>query len=92
VEAGTYRIRAEAEVVPGEVNIENNVFIDGQVTLLSRPPQRFTFFFLFIPVFLLVVVASLVLFMLIFMLGYLRRRRKKKPTRRSYVIISHPHV
>lgn len=92
VEAGTYRIRAEAEVVPGEVNTGNNVFIDGQVTLLARPPQRFTFFLLLIPIFLLIVVASLVLFMLIIMLGYLRRRRKKKPTRRSYVIISHPHV
>ena len=37
-EAGTYRIRAVAEAVPGEVNTENNAFIDGQVTLRVGPP------------------------------------------------------
>ena len=43
VEAGTYRIRAVAEVVPGEVNTENNVFIDGQVTLQVRPSGMLPF-------------------------------------------------
>ncbi len=33
---GTYLIWAFAEIVPGEVNVENNVFIDGKVTLISE--------------------------------------------------------
>jgi len=92
VEAGTYRIRAEADVVPGEVNTGNNVFINGQVTLLPRPPQRFTFFYLLILIFFLMLVASLVLVMFLVMSGCLRRRRKKRSTRHSYVIIAHPHI
>ncbi len=35
---GNYTIWASAEIVPGEVNIENNRFVDGTVTLLPRPP------------------------------------------------------
>jgi len=36
--AGNYTIWASAEIVPGEVNLENNRFVDGTVTLLPRPP------------------------------------------------------
>jgi hypothetical protein len=36
--AGNYTIWASAEIVHGEVNLENNLFVDGTVTLLSRPP------------------------------------------------------
>ena len=92
LEAGTYRIRAEAEVVIGEVDTANNVFMDGQVTLLARPPQRFTFFYLLILMFVLILLASLVLVMFLVMLGCLRRRRRKKRPRHSYVIIGHPHI
>jgi len=31
---GNYTIWAFAEFVPGEVNVANNIFIDGNVTLL----------------------------------------------------------
>jgi len=37
VAEGSYVIGASAEPVPGEVNVENNVFTDGIVTLLTRP-------------------------------------------------------
>ena len=37
VEEGVYVIWAFAEIVPGEVNTENNRFVDGSVMLLSRP-------------------------------------------------------
>jgi len=36
--AGSYIIWASAEIVPEEVNIENNCFVNGMVTLLSKPP------------------------------------------------------
>jgi hypothetical protein len=36
--AGTYVIWAFAEFVPGEVNVLNNIFTNGKVTLLSKPP------------------------------------------------------
>jgi hypothetical protein len=91
VEAGTYRIRGEAEVVPGEFNTANNVFSDGQVTLLSMAPQRFPYFYLLILMFFLILVASLVLAIFLAILFHLRRR-KKKPTQHSYVIITHPHI
>jgi hypothetical protein len=36
--AGSYIIWASAEIVTEEVNIENNRFVNGMVTLLSKPP------------------------------------------------------
>jgi hypothetical protein len=38
LEAGSYIIWASAEIVTEEVNIENNRFVNGMVTLLSKPP------------------------------------------------------
>jgi len=35
VEPGIYTIKAEAVAVPGETNLDNNVFIDGSVTVRS---------------------------------------------------------
>jgi len=35
---GIYTIWAFADSVPGEVNVTNNAFINGNVTLLSKPP------------------------------------------------------
>lgn len=74
-----------------EVNTANNVLVDGQVTLLSRPAQRFTFSYLLVLIYLLILFASVVLAMFLVTFFYLKRKRKKKP-RRSYTIIVHPHV
>jgi hypothetical protein len=38
VSPGNYTIWALAEFVPEEVNVTNNVFTDGKVTLLPKPP------------------------------------------------------
>ena len=93
VEAGTYRIRAEAEVVPGEVNTENNLFLDGQVTLQQRLAPSSTLFYVLILLLFLALLASLVLIMFLAAAFFLRRRRRrKKKSEHSYIILAHPHI
>jgi len=86
VEPGTYVLSANATVLGGEADTENNLFIDGQVSigLYFEAPL----WLLLIP-FLI----GLALIALLLLLLLLRRRRKKQPvTEPRYVILSHPHI
>ncbi|NWF86242.1 hypothetical protein HXY32_00260 [Candidatus Bathyarchaeota archaeon] len=69
---GNYLLKALASSVPGEINLENNSFVDGTVELVKAPARWFVpdwFYWLWI---LLPMLALLLLLILIY------RRRKKK--------------
>jgi hypothetical protein len=90
VPLGSYVIKAVADAVKGETNVDNNIFVDGTVTVLKTVPQQFPslngIFFIFI--FIIGIIAGSI-FLLI--LGFLTIRRKKRLPRR-YAIIVHPHI
>jgi hypothetical protein len=91
IPTGNYVIRAVADKVEGEIEIDtyDNTFIDGTVMIL---PILFPFamldwiFLLFM--FIVALIASLILLLFI---GYLRRRRRK-PKSHLFTIVAHPHV
>jgi len=84
VTEGNYTLSAEASTVPGEVNVENNKFVDGAVCikLWTFPPKWEVFVG---PLALLFVLALLVGVCLICVLLFVlwRRRRKKKRKRNA---------
>lgn len=90
VPLGSYVIKAVADVVKGETNLDNNIFVDGTVTILKTVPQQFPFlniaFLIFI--FIIGIIAGSILLLI---LGFLTIRRKKRLPRR-YAIIVHPHI
>jgi hypothetical protein len=91
IPTGNYIIRAVADKVQGEIEIDtyDNTFIDGTVMIL---PILFPFamldwiFLLFM--FIVALMASLILLLFI---SYLRRRRRK-PKSHLFTIVAHPHV
>ncbi|MGA2767438.1 MAG: CARDB domain-containing protein [Candidatus Bathyarchaeia archaeon] len=90
VPLGSYVIKAVADAVKGETNVDNNIFVDGTVTILKTVPQQFPFlnivFLIFI--FIIGIIAGSILLLI---LGFLTIRRKKRVPRR-YAIIVHPHI
>lgn len=88
-----YTISANATIVEGDVNPENNNFLDGMITILSVPAS-FAPYSMFFIVFLtgLGILAGLAFLML--MLIYHNHRRRKRKARRAprYAIIVHPHI
>lgn len=91
VPLGSHVIKAVADAVEGETNVDNNIFVDGTVTVLKTVPQQFPFlngiFFIFI--FIIGIIAGSI-FLLI--LGFLTIIRRKKRLPRRYAIIVHPHI
>jgi hypothetical protein len=86
VEPDTYVLNANVTILPNEVNIENNFFEDGQVSI--RPNYEIPLWLLLIP-FLI----GLALIALLLLLLLLKRRRRKRPTTvLTYAILSHPHI
>jgi hypothetical protein len=79
VTEGNYTLSAEASVVPDEVNIENNRFINGVVWVKPwvYPPVWKIPVWLLVLLFLLVLLIGILLF-LVLICALLRRRRRKK--------------
>jgi hypothetical protein len=86
VNPGEYVIKAIADTVRGETNIEDNIFVDGTVTIESL--------FNFNIIILILIVILLLIASLLFLLCYSRkrRRRRKKQPQPYYTIASRPHV
>ena len=76
---GNYTLSAEASVVPDEVNIENNRFINGVVWVKPwvYPPVWKIPAWLLVLLFLLVLLIGILL-LLVLILALLRRRRRKR--------------
>lgn len=94
VKPGNYTISANATIVEGDINPENNKFIDGNVTITTVPThmQFSTYFLLLIPFMIIAILAGIIL-MFFAWIDHHQRRRKRKPQKNSrYVIIVHPHI
>jgi hypothetical protein len=91
VAPGNYVLSAVADTVPGEVNTQDNTFVDGVVTIQSVPPVLpFSYLKVFlIFIFIIAVIGSLILLLF---LCFIRRRRRKKPAPPRYIVLVHPHV
>jgi hypothetical protein len=89
VNPGKYIIRAIADTVEGETNIEDNTFLDGTVTI--EPLFNLNIIVILILIIILVLIASLFLLFLLYYSQKRRRRRKKQP-QSYYTIASRPHI
>jgi len=88
VDQGTYTISATAETVEGEIETDDNTFVDGTVTVLSG--TQFPLWIIHAFLVGLVFIGALVL--LLFLEISRRRRRRKRQPRSFYAIISRPHI
>jgi hypothetical protein len=95
VPPGNYVITATAGPVPGQIELNDSVLVDGTVTILAVTtpvyPPLFVPLWLTFFMFLLAVTVTASLFLLA-LLYYLRRHKKKRPPRRIYTVIVHPHI
>jgi hypothetical protein len=94
VNPGVYTMSANATIVEGDTNPNNNNFTDGHVTITSTPvlgqliPYPVILILFLTGVAILGGAATLVLFAV-----YSIQRRKRKSRRTShYVIVSHKHI
>jgi len=88
VDQGTYTISATAETVEGEIETDDNTFVDGTVTVLSG--TQFPLWIIHAFLVGLVFIGALVL--LLFLEISRRRRRRKRQPQSFYAIISRPHI
>ncbi len=86
-----YTLMVVAEKVNDEVELDDNTFVDGIVSVLARYPPQFALISLTTAsiMLVLILVGSFNLFFLLYCLGRLRRRKKASP---SYTIIEHAHI
>jgi uncharacterized repeat protein (TIGR02543 family) len=90
VSPGVYTVSANATVVEGDTNPENNNLIDGAVTIIQAPTYFVSYWVLLILFVGLAVLAGLVLMMLL-LICYSRRRKRRRRAPRHLVLV-HPHV
>jgi hypothetical protein len=87
---GSYVIKGVADKVEGEIDVGDNIFVDGTVIIF---PTFFPFvtldwiFLLFM--FIIALMGSLILLLFI---GYLKRRKRKRPPSRIFTVVARPHV
>jgi hypothetical protein len=82
---GVYTLGANATILEGEINIENNSFKNGKITI--KPTLVLPFWTFLIP--FLIGLAIIILLLIIF---YLRKRKKKAITPPRYIVLLHPHI
>lgn len=82
---GVYTLGANATILEGEINIENNSFKNGKITI--KPTLVLPFWTFLIP--FLIGLAIIILLLIIF---YLRNRKKKAITPPRYIVLLHPHI
>jgi phage shock protein PspC (stress-responsive transcriptional regulator) len=92
---GNYTLSAEASVVSGEVNIENNKFVDGvvRITGLPSPPVEWAWpKWLLALLFVLAVILGAILVLLIAILILCWSKRKKEEEEKTTVPYSIGHL
>ena len=89
VDQGTYTISATAETVEGEIETDDNTFVDGTVTVLSG--AQFPLWIIHAFLVALVFIGALVL-LLFLEISRRRRKRRKRQPQSFYAIISRPHI
>jgi hypothetical protein len=82
---GVYTLGANATILEGEINIENNSFTDGKITI--KPTLVLPFWTFLIP--FLIGLAIIILLLIIY---YLKKRKKKAITPPRYIVLLHPHI
>jgi hypothetical protein len=90
VAVGTYKLRARATILEGEVNTENNSFDDGYVTIqtVQFMSMRRALVYLAFPTFALALIAGLFLMSL----AWCSRKRRKKRPQSEHIVIAHLHI
>lgn len=94
VKPGNYTISANATIVEGDINPDNNKFVDGNVTITtaSTPSQFLPYYLLLIPFMIIAILAGIILMFLAWIDHGQRRRKRKTRKNPRYVIIVHPHI
>ena len=87
VNPGSYKLSASAPL-PSDVNPLDNTYVDGTMTILSRPPSLSNEWVFFFVIILIAGIAGVILLFLIFALDRMRRRRPRP----AYTVIAHPHI
>jgi len=82
---GVYTLGANATILEGEMNIENNSFKNGKITI--KPTLVLPFWTFLIPF-----LAGLAIIILLLIIFYLRKRKKKAITPSRYIVLLHPHI
>lgn len=94
IQPGNYTLSAEAGVVPGEVDVEDNRFVDGVVQIKALPPAecvmpRWLLAFLFV----IAVLIGAVLFILVGFILWCRRKKEKEEAKPSPLpVVSKPYL
>jgi uncharacterized repeat protein (TIGR02543 family) len=94
INPGVYTMSANATMVEGDTNPDNNNFTDGQVTITSTPvPGQFIPY----PVILILFLTGLAILggvatLMLFVAYSIKRRKRKARRTPHYVIVSHPHI
>jgi hypothetical protein len=87
IPAAVYVIKAVADKVEGEIEVEGKIFVDGTVTIL--PPFPMLDWIILLSMFIIALIGSLILLLFI---GYLRRRRRRKLKGRLFAVVVRPHI
>jgi hypothetical protein len=89
---GNYTLSAEASVVPGEVDIEDNKFVDGVVQIKALPPTEYAPRWLLAFLFVIAVLIGAVLFILVgFILWWRRKKKKEEAKPPPPLVVSKPY-
>jgi uncharacterized repeat protein (TIGR02543 family) len=94
INPGVYTMSANATIVEGDTNPDNNNFTDGQVTITSTPvPGQLIPY----PVILILFLTGLAILggvatLMLFVAYSIKRRKRKARRTPHYVIVSHPHI
>jgi uncharacterized repeat protein (TIGR02543 family) len=94
INPGVYAMSANATIVEGDTNPDNNNFTDGQVTITSTPvPGQLILY----PVILILFLTGLAILggvatLMLFVAYSIKRRKRKARRTPHYVIVSHPHI
>jgi uncharacterized repeat protein (TIGR02543 family) len=94
VNPGVYTMSANATIVEGDTNPNNNNFTDGHVTITSTPvlEQIITY-----PVILILFLTGVAILggaatLMLFVVYSIQRRKRKSRRTSHYVIVSHKHI
>jgi len=86
VKPGVYTLGANATILEGETNIENNSFTDGKIAIKpTLAPSFWTFLISFL-------IGLAIIILLLLIIYYLRKRKEKAITPPRYIVILHPHI
>lgn len=92
VNPGVYTISANATLVEGDINPNNNNFIDGNITIVLAPAQLVPYWVLLILFLIGLAILAGLAFIMLLLIHYSRRRRRKARRAPRYVILVHPHI